>query len=116
MMKTTAELTDAERTELAAKVAELHAAGYVDLPEFTYPRSGKVLRVGTRVRHSGEQYWEALERGTGNVVALTHKPDSSWSRSWGMPDVELVIARDKARLGSRLSQIAQYHVAMIEED
>lgn len=104
-----------EQAEVDRVVAELHERGYVDLDEYVYPR-GAVLRVGTRVRHSGERYPEALEHGTGNVVALLHRPDSAWSRSWRMPDIELVVLSDRPRLGDhRLYQVAQYHVAVIEE-
>lgn len=103
-----------EQAEIARMVAELHERGYVDLAEYTYP-SARVLRVGTRLRHGGEQYPEALMHGTGHVVALTHRPDSAWSLSWRMPDIELVMLRDKDRSGSRLSQVAHYHVDVIEE-
>lgn len=108
--------TEAEAAEIAAVVAELREHGYQDLDEYVYPRSGLVLRVGTRVRRQVEEYPEALRRGTGNVVALLHKPGSSWSRKYGIPDVEMVMLSDTARFGSRLSQLAQYHVAVMEED
>lgn len=104
-----------EQAEVDRMLAELHEHGYVDLAEYTYPRSGRVLRVGARVRHRNEQYWQAIERGTGNVVGLVHKPDSPWSRSWRMADVELIMLRDEERFGTRLSQVAHYHVEVIED-
>lgn len=106
-----------EQTEVDRMVAELRKHGYVDLDEYVYPRSGRRLRVGARVRHGGEQYPEALQYGTGNVVALMHRPDSAWSHSWRMPDIEMVMLRDKPRFGeSRLSGLAHYHVEVIEEE
>lgn len=109
-------LTNAEQAEVDRMLAEFHGAGYVHLAEYTYPRSGRQLRVGARIRHGGEQYPEALMHGTGYVVALVHKPDSPWSRSWRMPDIELIMLRDRPRFDSRLSQVAHYHVEVIEED
>jgi hypothetical protein len=84
--------------------------------EVRNPRSGRVLRVGTRVRHNGERYPEALEHGTGNVVALLHKPDSAWSRSYRAPDIELVVLSDRPRFDTRLSRVAHYHVEVIERN
>jgi hypothetical protein len=107
-------LTEAEQAEVDQKVAELHENGYVHLAEYTYPRSGKTLQVGSRVRHRGQLWSDAILYGTGHVVALMHKPNSGWSRSWGMPDVELIVLRDREQFGSRLSQVAQYHVEVTE--
>lgn len=101
-------LTEEEVTELAAKVADLHAAGYRDIAEH------KQLKVGARIRHRGHQWSQAFREGTGFVAAVTEKPDSAWSRSYRMPDVELIAVWDKAMFGSRLSQVAQYHVDVIE--
>jgi hypothetical protein len=108
-------VTEAEQAEMDRLVAELYKAGYVNLDQFTYQRSGRVLRVGARVRHGGEQYPEAFLHGTGNVVALVHRPNSGWSRQWRMPDIELVVLRDRARFASRLSQLAHYHVEVIPD-
>lgn len=113
-MATRTQLDTAEQAEVDRMVAELHAHGYVDLPEYVYPRSGRRLCVGARVRHCGEQWPEALMDGTGHVVALLHKPDSPWSRSYGMPDIELVMVSDRPRFDRRLFQVAQYHVEVIE--
>lgn len=111
-LTTAAALTKAEETKLAAMLAELHARGYQDITEH------KQLRVGGRIRHRGQQYPEAYDKGTGFVVALTEKPDSAWSRSWGMPDVELIMLRDKALLDgySRLASVAHYHVEVVTRD
>jgi len=85
----------------------LHAHGYVDVAEH-----GK-LRPGVRIRHRGERYPEALEHGTGIVLAITERPDSPWSKTYGAADIELITLSDKARFNSRLSQLAQYHVDVI---
>lgn len=106
----TATLTGAEEIKLAEMLAGLHARGYKDIAEH------KQLHVGCRIRHRNQQYPEAYTHGTGFVVALTHKPNSAWSRSWGMPDVELIMLRDMALLEgySRLVSVAQYHVEAVD--
>lgn len=103
-------LTELERAELAEKVKELHKRGYRDVAEH------HGLKVGARIRHHGHQWSEAFRLGTGHVAVLTEKPNSAWSISWHMPDIELIAVWDKPRgLGSsRLSQVAQYHVEVIE--
>ena len=104
------DLTAEEQQRVDEMLAGLHERGYVDVAEH-----GK-LRPGVRIRHRGEQYYEALEHGTGVVVAITEKPDSSWSRTYGMADIELITVSDEARFDSRLSQLAQYHVDVIGGD
>ena len=103
------ELDAVETVRLLAILAELHDAGYEDAEEHNE------LKPGARVRHVGHRWPTAYERGTGTVVAVTRKPDSSWSRSWGMPDVELVVAYDSPTLPgrSRLATLAQYHVQSV---
>lgn len=103
------EMTPEEQQLAEEMLAGLHERGYVDVAEH------KKLRPGSRVRHSGQRWHEALTEGTANVVAITEKPGSSWSRTYGMPDIEMVVLFDKPGItDSRLSQLAQYHVAVIE--
>lgn len=104
-------LTDDERLEFEAKAQVLYAAGYVDIAEHGD------LRVGARIRHRGHQWHEAFHAGTGYVAALTEKPDSAWSWTYGKPDIELIAVWDTPRSlagSSRMSQLAQYHVYVIE--
>jgi hypothetical protein len=103
-------MTDEERTEVDAALAALRERGYQDIEEHGQ------LRPGVRIRHRGERYHEALEHGTGIVLAITEKPDSAWSRTYGTADIELITLSDTARFNSRLSQLAQYHVAVIGGD
>lgn len=102
------DLTPEETARLAVMVDQLHLDGYVDIEEH------KGLRVGAWIRHRNQQYYEAIVNGTGAVLALVEKPDSPWSREWRMPDIELVMLRDKEQFGSRLSQLAQYHVEVVQ--
>ena len=105
-----ADLTPDETEELGALLASLHAYGYVDIAE-----RGQ-LRPGGRIRHSGHRWPEAYTEGTGVVLALTEKPDSGWSQTYGMPDIEMVVLWDKPwpfDTSSRLSQLAQYHVGVV---
>lgn len=104
-----ADLTAEETAEMDAILGELHAHGYRDVE-----RHGQ-LAPGTRIRHIGHQWDEAYTDGTGMVVAVTEKPDSPWSVSWRMPDVELVAVWDRPTFGTRLAQLAQYHVIAVRE-
>lgn len=104
------ELAEEERAEVDAMVADLHSCGYQDIPEYHN------LRPGVRIRHSGHRWPEAHTNGTGVVVAITHRADSSWSREWGKDDVELIARWDKPSFGSRFSQLAQYHVWVVAID
>lgn len=104
----TAGLTAEESAQVEAMRAQLRLDGYVEVDQH------RQLRAGTRVRHCGHRWPEAYEHGTGRVLLVTEKPNSSWSVSWHMPDVEMLVLFDKASFGSRISQLAQYHVAVIE--
>lgn len=79
--------------------ADLESRGYVEKPEHGD------LRAGDRVHHAGQQYTEAYLYGTATILAIFEKLDSAWSRSWRMPDVELIIQRDDGDV----TQWAQYH-------
>jgi hypothetical protein len=94
----------AEATEMLAK---LHDLGYRDVPEHGS------LRPGVRIRHVGDRWSGAYENGTGIVLAVTEKPNSSWSVSWRMPDVELIALWDRPNTRGWLSGLAQYHVEVI---
>jgi hypothetical protein len=101
-------LTTEEKAEFERMLAGLHAGGYQDVAEH------KALKPGTRIRHSGHRWPEAIDKGTGVVIAITEKPDSSWSADWGRPDIELIALWDKPQPFARLSQLAQYHVAAVD--
>lgn len=104
-------LTPAEEKQLGELLAELHDRGYRDIT-----KHGR-LHVGDRVRHWGHQWSHAFSEGTGFVVAMTERPDSAWSRTYRMPDIELIAVWDVPRpfdTSSRLSLLAQYHVCPVE--
>ena len=91
-------LTDAEQASLDS----LLAYGYVQIEKY-----GR-FQPGTRV---------LIGSGPGTVVAVTEKPDSAWSKSWRMDDVELIVRpddRDVPHYGP--AQVAQYHVRQILEE
>jgi hypothetical protein len=104
---TTIEMTAEVREQAAAMLAELHERGYQDIPEHG------PIAVGTRIRHRGDCWPEAYTNGTGVVVGLTEKPDSAWSVSWHMPDIELIALWDRPGIRGCLSQLAQYHIDVI---
>lgn len=88
--------------------ADLLARGYVDIDEI------KGLRVGSRCHHANQRYVEAYWDGTAEVLAITEKLDSPWSRRWGDRDIELIVLRDGPVLPglSRLGYWADYHTAV----
>lgn len=101
-------MTPEEQEIVEEMRASLIASGYIEIEQH------KRLKPGVRIRHRGHQWPEAYENGSGVVVTLMEKPDSRWSQSWGMPDVELIALMDNATFGSRLSQLAQYHVEVVD--
>lgn len=103
-----ADLTPDEQAEAMKMLDGLIRSGYRTVDEH------KGLRPGTRVRHRSHQYPEAYANGTGVVWTVVEKNPSSWSESWGAPDVELVVVCDRESFGGRLSQVAQYHVEVVE--
>ena len=103
-------MTEAERAEVGAILARLYASGYTDRDRFNE------LASGVRVRHTGQRYAAAYQDGTGVILAITERPGSPWSHEWKMPDVEMVVLWDRPwpiEGSSRMSQLAQYHVAVI---
>jgi hypothetical protein len=100
-------LTPDVEAEAAKMLAALHDRGYQTVAEHGD------LRPGTRIRHVGERYSAAHLDGTGIVLAITEKPNSSWSVSWRMPDVELIALWDRPDTRGWLSGLAQYHVDVI---
>lgn len=103
------DLTPEERVEAERILAGLHERGYTDRERFNE------LTPGSRVRHRGHRWPQAYTDGSGVVVAITERDPSSWSQSWGVPDIEMVVAFDEPTLPgmSRLTTLAQYHVEVV---
>lgn len=66
----------------------------------------KPLAVGTRVRHRGEQYPEAYERGTGTVVEVVryYPQDRTY---------EYMVQCDKAPWGGTETLVSRNHVVEV---
>lgn len=96
----TVDLTADEQREADGLLAELNSRGYVTRDQF------KALVPGARIRHRGQQYPEAYNDGTGNIVSVAVRHER---------DVELVVAYDKPRFEgmSRLTVLANYHVDVV---
>ena len=71
------------------------------------------LRVGVRVRNRGEQYPEARQWGTAEVVAVLRKP-GSWERKWGRLNIEVLVRRERPQFGGPLSWWADYGTYLAE--
>lgn len=80
--------------------AELEARGYRKVD--SVPKR-PALKPGARVRNYGEQFSPAFTDGTATVVAVmrqgTDEVPDWWERSWGRPNVEVIVERDDAQVG-----------------
>lgn len=85
--------------------AALEKHGYIEIPEH------KGIKPGARIRNRRQQYVKAIWHGTSTVVAVYEKPDSPWSRTYGMPDIEIIHQPDDAPDGECPITWAQYHSA-----
>lgn len=104
--------TDSEaKKRMEEKVAEMLANGYVEVTEFNN------LKVGARVCHSGQRWYEARVHGTATIERILHKPVSSWSQKYNRPDIELVAKRDKSDFtGDEYGYWADYHAVLVTPD
>ena len=88
---------------------QLEARGYVEVAEHHR------LKPGARIRHRGQQWYEALMFGTATVVAVYEKPNSPWSVEWHMPDIEVIPQRDDEPEGRCTITWAQYHCTSVDK-
>lgn len=84
---------------------DLLGRGYVEVQEF-----GE-LKVGSRVRHTGQRWSDAIWKGTGNIERIFQRDKSSWTQKYGKPDVEVIVKKDAP---DEYSYLADYHVALAE--
>lgn len=94
--------------EVARLRARLLADGYRELETY------RDLRAGVRVHGAGERWWEAHREGTGAVAAVFQKDPSTWAETWRCDDVEVLVVRDEGHAGSRVAQLANYHLSVAE--
>lgn len=108
-MKSLTDLTDAEKREAEQIVADLYDRGY------RWRDRTHGFARGARVRHRGHRWPAAYRDGSGVIVAIAERDPSSWSQSWGAPDIEMVVALDQPTLPemSRLATLAHYHVDLV---
>jgi len=71
------------------------------------------LRPGVRVHNRGEQYPEARQWGTAEVVAVLRKP-GAWERKWGRLNIEVLVRQDHPRFGPALTWWADYGTRLAE--
>ena len=88
--------------------AALEKNGYREIPDH------KGIKPGARIHHRGQRYVKAHWHGTSTVVAVYEKPESPWSRQWGMPDIEIIHQPDDAPDGECPITWAQYHAALAD--
>lgn len=103
-------MTDSYPKTVEEALADYLKRGYVEVEEH------KGIKPGARVRNSGEQYPKAYRDGTAVVRHVLLKDPSSWSNTWGRPDVEVIVERDKPRIGtSTLGMWSDYGTCLVEE-
>lgn len=90
--------------------SDLLKSGSVEVKEFGS------LKVGSRVHHNGQRWPGAEVNGTGTIERIFHRPNSAWERSYGRPDVELIVKRDSSAIypGDAHMFVADYHVSLAE--
>jgi hypothetical protein len=52
------------------------------------------IKPGVRVRNAGEQYLDALVKGTAEVLAVMRKT-GAWEQKYGRPNIEVIVKRDR---------------------
>lgn len=103
-------------TKVAEARADLVMHGYEEVPE-AYDVTGRRgrradydWRPGVRVRHIGQQWAEARDKGTATVRVVMHKPNSPWTQTYGQADIEIIVVRDReSDLLVKVANWAHYH-------
>lgn len=79
--------------------------GYEEVGGFE--EQDRTLMVGDRVRRNNQRF--GYETGTGSIARVFVKMDSSWSHTYKVDDVELVVKNDDGTY----SFVANYHVSKV---
>lgn len=102
----------------AGALTALLARGFVHIADSPDLRTVEALAqrrlvVGARVCNEGQRWYEARNQGTGTVRAVLHKPFDSWEKTYGRPNVEVIVERDEVLFGSAVATWSDYgtHVA-----
>lgn len=103
------ETTEAGLAEMEATVEDMLKRGYVEVSEMND------LKVGARVKHTGQRWPGASSKGTATIERIFHKPVSSWSQSCSRQDIELIVKRDKPEFGTAYGYWADYHTKLADE-
>lgn len=82
---------------------ELKVRGYKEIAEC------RGLKAGERIRHVGDQYPEAYDKGTANVLAVFERVGSYWSQSYGDRDIELIVLSERGEQEPYVTLWADYH-------
>lgn len=97
--------------------ADLEADGFREIAE--HPRRSDLV-VGARVRNRGEQYPKAMQFGTAVVVAImrrgTDEHPDSWERTYGRPNIEVIVECDADRSFPGATSWADYGTHLAEGD
>lgn len=84
---------------------DLLARGYEEVGGFE--EQDRILYVGDRVRKNNQRF--GYETGTGTIERVFVKLDSSWSHTYKVDDVELIVKNDDGTY----SLVANYHVSKV---
>lgn len=108
MTESTEPVTEAAtlaKTDMEAKAQEMLTRGYVEVSEINN------LKVGARVKHSGQRWPGAYATGTATIERIFHKPVSSWTQKYGRQDIEIIVKRDTPDFGE-YGYWADYHAEL----
>jgi hypothetical protein len=97
------------QAEMEFNVREMLKRGYVEVSEINN------LKVGARVKHSGQRWPGAYTNGTATIERIFHKPVSSWSQKSSRQDIELIVRRDTPVFDHDFGYWADYHTELTEE-
>lgn len=102
------EPVSAVQAEMEATVEDMLKHGYVEVTEIND------LKVGARVKHSGQRWPGAYSNGTATIERIFHKPVSSWSQKYHRQDIEIIVKKDNPEFGSEYGYWADYHTVLAE--
>jgi hypothetical protein len=95
--------------DMESVVKDMLARGYVEVTEIN------ALKVGARVKHTGQRWSGAYTNGTATIHRIFHKELSSWSQKYSRQDIELIVKRDNVALNDEYGYWADYHTELADE-
>lgn len=96
-------------SDMESVAKDMLARGYVEVNEINN------LKVGARVKHTGQRWPGSYTKGTATIERIFHKEVSSWSQKYSRQDIEIIVKRDKAEFNDEYGYWADYHTELADE-